>query len=124
MAITMVFTMEPVTPQALSRVRFRIARRGQRYDAAEVDDFLDRVSGMLQRGEDPAPLAEQASLAGARRFGEGYDASEVDDLMYRIARRAFPAGGSASGGPLRPDGRIQPLAEEPGLFAKLFGRRR
>ena len=83
---------------------------GAGYDAAQVDDLLDRVRARLVVGEPLDDLLE-ASLPGPGFAGSGYDAAAVDALLARLGGR-----------PVAPAS-MQPLPEEPGLFARLFGRR-
>ncbi|HEX7350376.1 DivIVA domain-containing protein [Brachybacterium sp.] len=78
-------------------VRFTTSRFGAGYDAAEVDDFLDRCDRALAAG-DGSVTAE--TVLGARftetRFREGYDMSEVDAFLDDVLAPRFRAAGGGS----------------------------
>lgn len=66
--------------------RFRTRRMAESYDMEEVDGFLDRLVGAVERGEDLSAEIPGARFS-VRRFGEGYDMEVVDDFLDHVEAR-------------------------------------
>ncbi|HEX6246648.1 MAG TPA: DivIVA domain-containing protein [Nocardioidaceae bacterium] len=80
----------PITADELEHERSRLTRVRTRegYDAAEVDDLLERLVRELGSPQ-PTMTAEDVDdvrLTPVRIFHPGYDMGEVDGLLDRAAR--------------------------------------
>lgn len=107
-----------VTVEDVDAVRFALTR-GPGYSPLEVDELLDQVRLALEEGHTAdgftaRDLVLHATLPVVRR--RGYDSAQVDDFLERISGE--PRIGITPG-----SSNMQPLPEEAGLFARLFGRR-
>ncbi|MEV6414388.1 DivIVA domain-containing protein [Kribbella sp. NPDC051718] len=65
------------------RPEFAVKRLGERYDRAEVDEFVERILATANRTTTPSVTVEDLRSAAFRTplLGPGYSAREVDDFL-------------------------------------------
>jgi DivIVA domain-containing protein len=80
--------MDPRYQQLAERIRkaeFPAIRFSPSYNEREVDDFLDRIVGILRDGARPSPDELRTVQFSTSRLRPGYVQQDVDRLLEEIA---------------------------------------
>ncbi|HEX4093127.1 MAG TPA: DivIVA domain-containing protein [Trebonia sp.] len=71
--------------ERVRNAKFRTTRLPPGYDDAEVDNFLDRIVGILSESGLPDPDELRSAQFTTRRLRPGYLKQDVDGLLAEIA---------------------------------------